>query len=216
MIDEPFAAIEAHDLDQLAAALRAGADPNAMMVEPPRWTALHAAIEELEYGGSVDALVLLLRHGAHVDLRDGAGDATPLLMAVFRGQIEAVRLLLTAGADPCVVGAEGDSPLRAAVEQHAPDTVDLLLRAGADRAISDAGGPSGMSALGRAAFELDVAMVKRLLRFGARSEALDADGRTARERMPARDASNAEAWDDTALVLGPSSPGASPSSDRQG
>lgn len=199
---ELLAALEAHDPDRLLAALRSGADPNLRSSDPPHWTPLHAAIEELENDGSIDAIVLLLRHGAQVDLRDGSGDATPLLMAVFRGQLEAVRLLLAAGADPGSVGAEGDSPLRVAVERGARDLAELLLRAGADRTIDGAGGPSGMSALGRAAFHLDVAMIELLLRHGARPAALDADRRTARDHMPARTVSNLEAWDAAAQRLG--------------
>jgi ankyrin repeat protein len=123
-------------------------------------------------------------------------------MAVFRGQLEAVRLLLAAGADPGSVGAEGDSPLRFAVERGARDLAELLLRAGADRTIDGAGGPSGMSALGRAAFDLEVAMIDLLLRHGARPDALDAGRRTARDHMPARTVSNLDAWDAAAQRLG--------------
>lgn len=128
-----FAAIEAHDLDGIAALLAAGARPDVLQQGAPGWTPLHAAVEELEHGGGVEPLVLLLRAGAPVDAWDRGHDATPLRMALFRGQDEAVRLLLAAGADPNVVGAEGDSPLRCGATR----TIDvpmaaLLVTAGAD------------------------------------------------------------------------------------
>jgi ankyrin repeat protein len=143
-----------------------------------------AAIEALEDGGSVEALVLLLRHGARADAWDAEKEATPLLMALFRRQREAVRLLLTCNADPNVVGAEGDSPLRWCVEQRDIETASLILRCGGWRTIDAARGPSGMTALGRAASQLDLSMVKLLLSAGADPRALDADDRTALQRLP--------------------------------
>ena len=98
MSTELFEAIEQHHLNRLASLLSLGADPNAQQTQGPGWCALHAAIEELEHGGSIEAVVLLLRHGAAVDRWDAAHDATPLLMALFRRQIETVRILLAAGA----------------------------------------------------------------------------------------------------------------------
>jgi uncharacterized protein len=198
-----FTAIEEHDLDRLAALLRAGEDPDALQDHPPGWRPLHAAIEELEDGGSVEALVLLLRHGATADAWDAARDATPLLMALFRGQHEAARLLLAAGADPNVVGAEGDSPLRWCVEQGDLDMAATLLRCGAATSIDGSGGPAGMTALGMAAAALDVAAVDLLLAHGADPAASDTDRRQARERMPERRADNAEAWDAVANRLEP-------------
>src|SRR5262245_21090735 len=110
---ELFDAIKRHDLDRLAAVLSGGADPNAP--QPPHpdwyplhegWHPLHAAINELEDGGPIECLILLLRHGAEVE--GGGVKDTPLLMALFRGQLEAVRVLLAARANPNVTGAEGD------------------------------------------------------------------------------------------------------------
>ena len=173
-----------HDLERLAALLEAGADPNVEDRDPPNFRPLHIAIDELEEGGSVEALVLLLCSGAEVDAWDGGKSATPLLMAVFRRQHVAVMLLLAAGADPNVVGAEGDSPLRWCVEQRDHALAATLLRCGAKRSIDFAGGPSGMTALGRAAWLLDLPMVELLLNAGAGRLALDADQRTALDRLP--------------------------------
>jgi ankyrin repeat protein len=103
-------------------------------------------------------------------------------MAVFRGQTEAARLLLDAGADTNVVGGEGDSPLRWAAQTGDTELVRLLLARGAARDLDAGGGVSGMTALGIAAHRLDVAMVQLLLEAGARPDALDADGWVASRR----------------------------------
>ncbi len=65
-------------------------------------------------------LVLLLRAGADIDgwyvnPWDDSPGATPLLVACFREQRDAVRILLSAGADPSFRDAEGDTPLTAVV-----------------------------------------------------------------------------------------------------
>lgn len=184
MAVELFEAIEQRNMDRLAALLEAGVDPNEAQQGGPGYTPLQAAINELEDGGSIEALILLLRHGAKVDGWDPDKEVTPLLMALFRRQGEAVRILLAAGADTNVRGAEGDSPLRWCVEKRDHETAALLLRCGASRTIEDSGGPSGMTALGRAAYNLDVPMVELLLAAGADPEALDVDLQTAREHMP--------------------------------
>ncbi|RKH49012.1 ankyrin repeat domain-containing protein [Corallococcus sp. AB050B] len=203
MANPLFDALENNDLAQLSTLLSGGADPDALRPDATQWRPLHAAIEQLEAGGSMDALVLLLRQGASVDAWDGHHDATPLLMALFRDQREATRLLLAAGADPTLVGAEGDSPLRWCVERRDHEMAALLLRCGAARTLDEAGGPSGMTALGRAASQLDVPMMQLLLEAGAEPAALDADRRTARERRPPRTPENAPAWDAAERLLGP-------------
>jgi ankyrin repeat protein len=54
------------------------------------------------------------------NLNEFDGGLTPLLWAVFRGDIEAVRLLLESGADPNVRPNPSDSPL-----WHAEDDFGL-------------------------------------------------------------------------------------------
>jgi ankyrin repeat protein len=49
--------------------------------------------------GSATAIRALLRHGAEIDAVDGQGN-TPLVNAASRGEVECVRALLEAGADP--------------------------------------------------------------------------------------------------------------------
>lgn len=209
MSTELFEAIKRHDLNDLARLLKDGVNPNAAQPTHSKWSplqegwhTLYAAIEELEEGGSIEALVLLLRYGASVE---GWGrpenNDSPLLMALFREQAEAVRILLAAGADPNVEGCEGDTPLRWSAEHGDTSMAAMLLRCGATKTIDSGGGPTGRTALGWAAHSLNTPMVVLLLGFGASVDALDADHRTARMRMPQRDASNGQTWDIIAQKL---------------
>ncbi|MCL2450097.1 MAG: ankyrin repeat domain-containing protein [Polyangiaceae bacterium] len=189
MAHDLFSAIATGDLHRLSVLLEAGADPNARKPVPPQWLALHEAIEALESNPSTDSILLLLRHGAHVD---GDGGDTPLLMALYRARPEVARIFLAAGADVNVRGPEGDSPLRWAVQRSDCAMAATLLRCGGVRTIDEAGGPLGATALGIAAIRLDVEMIALLLRFGANANALDIDRMTAQERLPPADASNAD------------------------
>lgn len=179
-----FEAIEQHDANRVAELLSQGADPNAAREQWPGWIPLHAAIEELDYGGSVEVVTLLLNHGADVNGWDAQHEATPLLMAIFRSNREAVRILLEAGANPNVRSGEGDSPLRWCVENGDRETAALLLQYGASKTIDEFGGACGYTALGMAARKLNLGMIDLLLDAGANPEALDEDYQTAREHVP--------------------------------
>ncbi len=194
-------AIEHHNLNRLSSLLSHGADANVFQIQQPGWCPLHVAIDELENGGSTQALILLLRYGASVNEWTAGHGATPLLMALFRDQPEAARILLAAGADPNVVGDEGDSPLCLCVEQNDQEMVALLLRCGADKTINQAGaGPMGMNALGFAAYRLNLPMIKMLLAAGA-DPAVAVDYRTAQQCLPPRDTAHPHAWDEAMVLL---------------
>lgn len=187
-----FHAIEQHDADRVAQLLGQGADASACQQEWPKFTALQAAINELEDEGPLSIVTLLLQHGAAVDGWDENHDSTPLLMAIFRKQGEAAELLLNAGADPNVRGGEGDSPLRFCVDSQDYEMVERLLAKGAAKSINACGQPRGLTALGIAAEKLDLRMMQMLLDAGADPEVRDQDNMTPRERIAPRHQSSPE------------------------
>ena len=75
------------------ALLEAGAPADAMTSTGAQPLHLAAA------AGVPEAVVSLLAHGAPVDARETAWDLTPLMFAAVRGRVEAVKVLLDAGAD---------------------------------------------------------------------------------------------------------------------
>jgi ankyrin repeat protein len=176
MSEELLNAISAHDVDRLTKLLASGADPNTPFQSPygmsAGWTPLQVAVaeldaDELEPGGPIDAVVLLLRYGADVNAWDEKHRMTPLLIAVFRNQPEAVRILLATGADPNVRDDEGYSPLRWCAQEGHLEMARLLLHCGADKTIHEAGGEAAMNALGYAVRSLNLDMVRLLLAHGA-------------------------------------------------
>lgn len=196
-----FEPIERHDLERVRGLLDEGADANACQAQWPRFTPLKAAIEELEYGGPLAMLTLLLEHGAEVNDWGPDRDAPPLLMAIFRDQRVAARLLLEAGADPNVRGAEGDSPLRWCVQGGDLDLVELILRSGGARSIDEIGQPGGRSALGIAAAQLSLPMIRVLRAHGASTADADEDLRPAYKLLPPREQSNIAEWDQAIRLL---------------
>jgi ankyrin repeat protein len=90
--EEFLAAAEAGDVATLRAMLES--EPGFARVRFRGTTALHRAVPHL------DALRLLLEHGADPNAREEGDNATPLHVAAGHGSIDAVRMLLDAGADP--------------------------------------------------------------------------------------------------------------------
>lgn len=80
--------------------------------------------------GNVPALQSLLGKQAAIDARDDSG-RTALMLATLHGRTEAVKVLLSAGADPNAADANGTTPLQAALEGDQPAIADALRRAGA-------------------------------------------------------------------------------------
>jgi ankyrin repeat protein len=74
---------------------------------------------------------LLLRHGAHPDLRNPAG-ASALMLAAAAGSPGVVRALATAGADLNARDQRGETALYRAASEGNVACVDALLIAGAD------------------------------------------------------------------------------------
>ena len=88
----------------------------------------------------------------------------------------------------------GDSPLRTSVEMQKEDYVSLLLEHGANKTIDSWGGPSAMTALGRAAYNLDIRIIKRLSNAKCDVSAVDGDNKRAWQRMPGMTENNHALW----------------------
>ncbi len=189
-----------HDLDTLARLLAAGDDPNELR---GNWAPLHNAVGEIEDGGDIEAIALLLRHGADPNIWTADHGATPLLTAFFYKQYDAALMLLAAGADPNVRSDEGDVPISMCVEQGDLKMAATLLRAGATKSMGESTTPTGRNALGHAADKLNLEMIKLLLAWGASLTAWDVDRCTAQERLPDRTEENAETWDIAFKLLSP-------------
>lgn len=196
-------AIKTHDLELLAKLLAAGSDPNERSAEQPPWSPLCAAIFETTNGGDIEAVALLLRHGADCNAWELNQDATPLLRALWDVNYDAALLLLAAGADANVRGDEGDVPISICAERGDLKMAATLLRAGAAKSMEESTTPTGMNALGHAANRLDIEMIKLLVAWDASLTNRDVDRRTARERLPERTEENAAKWDMAFDLLSP-------------
>ena len=100
---------------------------------------------------------------------DPAG-ATPLIVASAGGHLEAVRLLLEAGADKDKASQDGGTPLLHAARDGHLEVAQLLLRAGADKDKADR---DGYTALIYAASEGYLEVVRLLLEAGADEDEAD-------------------------------------------
>ncbi len=198
MSDKLYRAVLDHDLDTLARLLAAGDEnPNELHGD---CAPLHEAI------GDIEAVALLLRHGADPNIWTGDHYATPLLTAFLEEDQDAALMLLAAGADPNVRSNEGDVPIAMCVARGDLKMAATLLRAGAAKSIEECPGDgTGMNALGYAACLLNIEMIKLLLAWGASTTAQDIDRLTARERLPKRTEENAEKWDIALELLSPKS-----------
>jgi len=195
-----LAAIVQHDLGRVRTLLSQGADPNAPREDG--WRPLHVAIGQLGAAGTIEFITLLLEHGANVNEWDVNHHETPILSASDPPHVEAVRILLEAGADPNVRRSTHESPLQLCVEQQSVETAALLLRHGAKQTMDDWGGLRGLTPLGMAARKFNIPMIELLLREGADPEALDEYDETARDKLPPRETCDPQTWDRVIETLG--------------
>jgi len=105
-----------------------------------------------------------------------SGETTPLMDAVYNGDVEEVENLLADGADPNEKGEYGESPLLVATYSLYPDIMDLLLTNGADPNISD---EEGWTPLMSAVVTADMNVVQILLDAGADPTQQDSYGMNA-------------------------------------
>ena len=129
--------------------------------------------------GRVGRLESLLVEDAARAFAFASDGFTPLHLAAFFAQPEAVRLLLARGA-PVEVVAQNPmkvTPLHSAAAGRSAEIVRLLLEAGAD---PNAKQQEGFTALHAAAMHDDVEMARALIEHGADPDARTDDGKTPR------------------------------------
>ena len=152
-------AVKARDAAALRGLIAKGADVNG--AEADGTTALHWAA----YWSDLEAADLLIKAGAAADASTRLG-ATPLFLAVQRGNAPLTAKLLAAGADankPFL--SNGETALMVAARAGNLDTVTLLLDAGA--AVNAKDTLRGTTALSWAAEENHAGIVSLLLARGA-------------------------------------------------
>lgn len=101
------------DVSAIESALKRGANPNAVKINGEIWTPLILATYYCRSSNFPEVVKLLIAYGADVNRRSYDLIWTPLHMAVISAKnIEAIKLLLLAGADPNVKGGHNsEKPL---------------------------------------------------------------------------------------------------------
>lgn len=90
----------------------------------------------------IDMVQYLIKKGAKIDAVSADREYTPLMDAVWRGNVEAARLLIKEGADVNKVSKEGQTMIVLAVGAEKIELCRLLAQNGADVDIPDAMGMS--------------------------------------------------------------------------
>lgn len=162
-----YQAVTDDDVQVLEDLLKAGLDTDEAFGELQR-TTLHQAAH-LNHCACIS---VLLRHGASMSVEDTKGD-TPLHLAAWAGNVEALGSLLAHGADvDWLSGRDGYSPLWCAISANYIDAARLLLKHGARVSLRSG---SGLMPLHQAAVTGQSAMCELLLERGAQVDATDDD-----------------------------------------
>jgi ankyrin repeat protein len=106
--------------------LKAGADPNT--ATPEGETVLMTASKT----GKLDAVKVLLAHGAEVNKKEAWRGQTALMWAAAEGNLAAVERLIEQGADKNTRSNTGFTPFLFAVREGRIDVARLLLKSGAN------------------------------------------------------------------------------------
>jgi ankyrin repeat protein len=130
--------------------------------------------------GHRDAILQLLRAGADINILQDWGNykgATPLIVAIFNGEVKTAQLLVRQGARQDIAEDRGHLPLSSAAELGYDLLVRDLIRAGGDPNMKI--GPNEDTPLILAAGKEHVKVVKVLLANGADKEVTNKFGDTA-------------------------------------
>jgi serine/threonine-protein kinase len=113
-----------------------------------------------------------------------ADDATPLLTAISKGDINQVRSLLDGGANVNEAGHDGVTPLIAAVAHERLDAAQLLIEHGADVDLADLSRNTPLMVAADASPEIKdpAPLIRLLLKHGAKRGLKDSQGRIAFQR----------------------------------
>ncbi|XP_014679678.1 PREDICTED: putative ankyrin repeat protein RF_0381 [Priapulus caudatus] len=138
--------------------LEAGADPNVAETQSGK-TPLMKVMRECEEA----AVQMLLSHGANANAADSHGE-TSLHHAAYLGQLDIVRLLLEAGADPNVAETEergSFTALHYSCDQLHTEMITLLLKHGADPNLVDCNKRTPLAIIGSQAEVRSIRMNER-------------------------------------------------------
>lgn len=171
-------AAEKLDIDAVKAALKKGANPNAVSSTPRPFTPLFRATwGELIDGGSdarnkaLKVAKILFANGAKI----GVSDRDILYIPISRGNTQLVSLLLDRGASP-TAKVEGYTPTELALKFSQQEVYDLLVSRGGIRVDQRS---AAQFTLVEAASRADIVGMERAVKAGADINAADAVGKTA-------------------------------------
>jgi len=130
--------------------------------------------------GDIELVKKLLSEGADVGARMNTGNLnTPLHNAVSRGHEKVAKVLLEHGADIKATNKNGETALHLAIRHNFLSLVQFLMDNGAD--INDEPDNENNFPLHKAAICGNPRIVSLLLRSGANRQALNDDGKTAKQ-----------------------------------
>ena len=159
--------------DVLKILLEAGIDPNIHGEHVP---ALHVAAAH----DNVEAAMILISHGARIDVRDTVNNDTALIYGIRDGKFGVAECLLEAGADHSLTDKRGFTPLHIAVSRNDTRLAQCLLDHGAAINVRTQG--DNRTPLMIAAAAGFTEMVEMLLSRGADPSIVDSGGKSPLER----------------------------------
>jgi ankyrin repeat protein len=139
-----FAAAGKGNLDLVRLLLKNGANPSAFSSQHAGCCGLHIAAEK----NYVEVVRALLGAGVEVNIRSEKQKLTPLISAACCGSLEAVKVLIEAGADVDAQSSTGNTALMLAIDRGKIDVATTLISSKANLEIK---GQKGWTALHNAA-----------------------------------------------------------------